>query len=117
MAERLQPIADRVAELVGARQRVLDVACGTGNAAVAAAARGAHAVGVDFEPALLAIARERASADVEFLEGDITALPVGDGEFDVVVSVFGVMYAADHEAAAHELARVVKPGGRVILAA
>src|SRR4051812_6832136 len=109
MARRLEPVAERVVELarLGPGDRVLDVACGTGNAALAAAKRGAHAVGVDFEPALLDIAHERESA-VEWLEGDIAALPVGDGEFDAVVSVFGAMYAPDQEAAARELVRVAK---------
>jgi SAM-dependent methyltransferase len=72
-------------------------------------------VGVDLEPALLRIARERAPA-VDFREGDIAALPAEDGEFTAVVSVFGVMYAPDHEAAARELARVAKPDARIVLA-
>jgi SAM-dependent methyltransferase len=118
MAERLEPAARAAVELAGIApgERVLDIACGTGNAAIAAAERGAHAVGVDFEPALLAIARERAPG-VELHTGDAAALPVEDGEFDAVVSIFGVMYAPDHEAAARELARVTKPGGRIALAA
>src|SRR3954468_19506781 len=119
MAERLMPVAVRLPEAAGVEvgDRVLDIACGTGNAAVEAAARGAHAVGVDFEPALLDVARSRAPS-IEWLEGDAAALPVGDGEFDVVLSAFGVMYAPDHEAAAREITRVVKkPGGRVALAA
>jgi SAM-dependent methyltransferase len=117
MARRLEPVAERLVEAAGvaAGDRVLDVACGTGNTALAAAARGAHAVGVDFEPALLDIARSLGTS-VEWLEGDIAALPVGDGEFDVVASAFGAMYAPDHEAAARELARVAKPGARVVLA-
>jgi SAM-dependent methyltransferase len=117
MAERLMPVATRLVEAAGvdAGDRVLDIACGTGNAAVEAAARGAHAVGVDFEPALLDVARSRAPL-IEWLEGDAAALPVGDGEFDVVLSAFGVMYAPDHEAAAREIARVARPGGRIALA-
>src|SRR4051812_13728221 len=118
MAERLMPVSVRLADAAGvnAGDRVLDIACGTGNATVAAAARGAHAVGVDFEPALLALARARAP-EVDWLEGDAAALPVGDGEFDVVLSAFGVMYAPDHEAAAREIARVARPGARIALAA
>jgi SAM-dependent methyltransferase len=118
MAERLEPAARAVVELaaVAPGDRVLDVACGTGNAALIAAERGAHAVGVDSEPALLAIARQRGSS-AEFREGDIAAMPVEDEEFDATVSAFGVMYATNHEAAARELARVTKPGGRIALAA
>jgi SAM-dependent methyltransferase len=118
MAARLEEAAERTVDLagVGPSDRVLDVACGTGNAALIAAERGAEVVGVDFEPALLEIARERAPA-VDFREGDITALPMDDGEFTAVVSVFGVMYAPDHEDAARELARVAAPQARIALAA
>jgi SAM-dependent methyltransferase len=103
--------------------RVLDVACGTGNAALLAAERGAaQVVGVDLEPALLAVAATRAAetgAAVDWRIGDAAALPgVADGGFDAVLSVFGAMYAADHHAAARELARAVTRagGGRVVLA-
>jgi SAM-dependent methyltransferase len=118
MAELLMPVARDSAELldVTAADRVLDVACGTGNAAVAAAERGAQVVGVDFEPKLLDIARERAPT-VEFIRGDAAKLPFADAEFSVVLSVFGVMYAPDHEQAARELARVAKPGALIALAA
>jgi SAM-dependent methyltransferase len=118
MAERLMPAAHAAVELaqVGVGDRVLDVACGTGNGAKAAVERGAEVVGIDIEPALLAIARE-AVPEAEFLEGDATELPVPDGTFDVVMSVFGVMYAPDHEAAARELERVAKPGARIVIAA
>jgi SAM-dependent methyltransferase len=98
-------------------ERVLDVACGSGNAALAAARRAwGNTVGVDFVPALLERGRERAAAerlDVEFVEGDAADLPFGDGEFDVVTSVFGAMFAPDQEKAAAELLRVCRPGGRI----
>jgi SAM-dependent methyltransferase len=101
-------------------ERVLDVACGSGNAAIAAARRSwGDVVGVDFVPALLERARERAAAerlDVEFVEGDAAELPFGDGEFDVVTSVFGAMFAPDQEQAASELLRVCRPGGRIGMA-
>jgi SAM-dependent methyltransferase len=101
-------------------ERVLDVACGSGNGAIAAARRSwGNVVGVDFVPALLERGRERASAerlDVELVEGDATALPVEDGEFDVVMSIFGAMFAADQEKAAAELLRACKPGGRIGMA-
>jgi SAM-dependent methyltransferase len=124
MAQRLRSAAKRVVERarVAPGERVLDVACGTGNAALLAAARGAdEVVGVDSEPALLDVAAVRAAevrADIDWRVGDAAALPdVVDGAFDAVVSVFGAMYAADQDAAARELARAVTPdGGRVVLA-
>src|SRR3954469_23603215 len=118
MAERLMPAAREAAALaeIAPGERVLDVACGTGNGAKAAVERGAEAVGVDIEPKLIAIART-AVPEGEFLEGDALALPVEDATFDVVISVFGVMYAPNHEQAARELTRVAKPGGRIVLAA
>jgi SAM-dependent methyltransferase len=112
------PAAQAAVDLacVGAADRVLDVACGTGNAALVAVERGAEAVGVDFEPALLELARKRVP-EAEFVEGDAAKLPVDDAQFDVVLSIFGVMYAPDHEQAARELVRVTKPGGRIVTAA
>ncbi|HWM64895.1 MAG TPA: methyltransferase domain-containing protein [Solirubrobacterales bacterium] len=101
-------------------ERVLDVACGSGNAALAAARRSwGNVVGVDFVPALLERGRERAAAerlDVEFVEGDAVELPFGDAEFDVVTSIFGAMFAAEQERAAAELLRACKPGGRIGMA-
>ncbi len=115
-------VAEELAETLdlAPSERVLDVACGSGNGAVAAARRTwGGVVGVDFVPALLERGRERASVerlDIEFIEGDATALPVKDGEFDVVTSIFGAMFAADQEAAAAELLRACKPGGRIGMA-
>src|SRR3954466_15202810 len=107
MAQRLRSAAKRVVERarVAPGERVLDVACGTGNAALLAAARGAgEVVGVDLEPALLDVARRRAGgagAGIDWRVGDAAALSaVASGPFDAVLSVFGAMYAADHEAAA-----------------
>jgi SAM-dependent methyltransferase len=101
-------------------ERVLDVACGSGNGAIAAARRAwGNTVGVDFVPALLERGRERAATerlDVEFVEADATELPFEDGQFDVVMSIFGAMFAADQEKAAAELLRVCKPGGRIGMA-
>jgi ubiquinone/menaquinone biosynthesis C-methylase UbiE len=95
------------------------VACGNGNAALAAARSGVTAVGVDYVPALLESARERAVAeglDAEFQHGDAEALPFGADEFDAVLSVFGAMFAPDHRRTAAEIARVTRPGGRIALA-
>ncbi|MDX6600932.1 MAG: hypothetical protein QOF13_134 [Solirubrobacterales bacterium] len=101
-------------------ERVLDVACGSGNGALAAARRAwGNTVGVDFVPALLERGRERAAAerlDVEFVEGDAADLPFADGEFDLVISIFGAMFAPEHEKTAAELLRVSKPGGRIGMA-
>ncbi len=99
---------------------MLDVACGSGNGALAAARRAwGNTVGADFVPALLERGRERAAAErleVEFVEADAADLPFEDGEFDVVMSIFGAMFAPDQEKTAAELLRVCKPGGRIGMA-
>jgi SAM-dependent methyltransferase len=97
-------------------QRVLDVATGTGNIALPAAAAGAEVVGLDLTPELLDIARVRAAEHdlaIEWVEGDAEALAFPDASFDRVLSVFGVQFAPRHEQAARELARVCRPGGRI----
>ncbi len=97
-------------------ERVLDVATGSGNAALAAARRGCAVVGLDYVPALLDRARLRAAAEgleATFVEGDAEALPFDDGSFDVVESVLGAMFAPNQEQAASELARVCRSGGRI----
>ena len=101
-------------------QRVLDVAAGSGNAALAAARRGARVIATDFVPGLLQTAARRAEVeglDLETREADAQSLPFGDGTFDVVLSTFGVMFAPDQSRAAAELLRVCRPGGRIGLTA
>jgi SAM-dependent methyltransferase len=121
MAERLLPVSITAVDRaeVHAADRVVDVATGTGNAALLAAARGAEVVGVDFERSLLTVAEQR-SVDsglrVRWETADIAALPVPDAWATVVLSVFGVMYAPDHEAAVAELARCAAPEARIVLA-
>jgi SAM-dependent methyltransferase len=102
-----------------AGERVLDVACGSGNAALSAGRRFCEAVGVDFVPALIERARERAAVErlrTTFEVGDAENLPFEDASFDVVLSVFGSMFAPDQERAAGELVRVCRQGGKIGLA-
>lgn len=121
-AAELEPAALTVVDSAELRPGdvVVDVACGTGNAALLAASRGARVIGVDAASRLLELARERAldqRVDVDLRRGDLLALPVSDGAADVVLSVFGVIFAADPAAALQELARIARPRGRVILTA
>jgi len=98
--------------------RVLDVACGTGNVSLPAARAGAEVIGVDIAPNLLEQARKRASAEnlsIRFDEGDAEDLPYGDGEFDIVVTMFGAMFAPRPEKTAAELLRVCRPGGLIAM--
>jgi SAM-dependent methyltransferase len=98
--------------------RVLDVACGTGNVSLPAARAGAAVIGVDIATNLLEQARKRASAEkltIRFDEGDAEDLPYRDGEFDIVVTMFGAMFAPRPEKAASELIRVCRPGGLIAM--
>lgn len=117
----LQLTGEALCEAVDLRagERVLDVACGNGNAALAAARRWAQVTGLDYVPALLARARARAAAEglsLDLREGDAEDLPFPDGAFDVVLSTFGVMFTPDQARAARELLRVCRHGGRIGLA-
>lgn len=115
-----QGIADAIEHAVDALdpqpgERILDVATGTGWAARRIAARGAIVTGVDLGTEVIEAAKEL-STNIDFRVGDAEALPFPDDHFDAVISTFGVMFARDPEAVARELARVVRPGGRVSLA-
>jgi SAM-dependent methyltransferase len=110
--------AELLCEAVDLRagERVLDVACGNGNAALAAARRFCQVTGIDYVPTLLDRARLRAAAEgleVTFQEADAEALPFPDGSFDAVLSTCGAMFAPDQEQTARELLRVCRPGGRI----
>lgn len=121
VASRIVLASERLAEAADlhAGWRVLDVACGNGNATLAAARHNTHAVGVDYVPHLLDDGRIRAAAeglDVEFRDGDAEAIPFERDGFDAALSVFGVMFAPDQAKAASELIRVTRPGGTIGLA-
>ena len=118
VAARIVPVAEHLAEAAGLRpgDRVLDVATGSGNAALAAARYGCEVTGVDYVPGLLERARERAAAEgleIAFAEGDAEDLAYPDASFDAVLSCLGVMFAPDQERAAAELVRVTRPGGTI----
>jgi ubiquinone/menaquinone biosynthesis C-methylase UbiE len=117
----LQIVGEQLCEALDLRagQKVLDVAAGNGNAALAAARRGCEVLASDYVPALLERARERAAADrlaIAFEPADAEALPFDSGRFDVVLSTFGVMFTPDQPRAAAELARVCRAGGKIGLA-
>jgi SAM-dependent methyltransferase len=101
---------------VGAGQEVLDIAAGTGNAAIAAAEAGAAVTASDLTPELFEAGRANATAagvELEWVEADAEALPFDDAAFDIVLSTFGIMFAPRHEVAAGEAVRVLRPGGRL----
>jgi SAM-dependent methyltransferase len=98
--------------------KVLDVACGTGNQSIPAARTGAQVTGLDIAPNLLEQARERAKSEnlkIEFTEGDAEKLPYSAAQFDVVLSMFGAMFAPRPEVVAAELKRVCRPGGLIAM--
>lgn len=105
---------------VGPGHEYLDVATGSGTAAILGAERGARTTGLDFVPKLVEAATERAAAEgveATFVVGDAQALPFDDDSFDRVSSVFGAMFAPDQERAAAELVRVCRPGGMIAVSA
>ena len=121
VAEKISQAGELVVERggVAAGMDVLDVACGTGNATIPAARAGARVTGLDFQPDLLAIARERcadAMVEIDFVEGDAQELPFEDASFDRVLSTFGHMFAPDHERTAAEMKRMLRPGGAISVA-
>jgi SAM-dependent methyltransferase len=121
VAAMIVPMAEQLADAAGLRagDTVLDVAAGSGNAAIAAARRGCEVTAVDYVPGLLERGRARAAAEgleIAFEDGDAENLPYADASFDAVVSVVGVMFAPDQERAAAELLRVCRPGGAIALA-
>jgi len=121
IATLIVPVAERLSDAADLRagSTVLDVASGSGNAALAAARLGCVVTGIDYVPELLERARERAAAErmgMELRHGDAEELPFPDESFDAAVSVFGSMFAPDHRRVAAELVRVTRPGGTIALA-
>jgi SAM-dependent methyltransferase len=122
IAGQFQPAAESVVAVAApvAGERVVDLGCGTGNAALIAARSGAEVLGIDPAPRLLEVAAARARDDglgISFLPGEAASMPLGDGAADLVLSVFGVIFAPDAAAAAAEMARVTAPDGRIVLSA
>jgi SAM-dependent methyltransferase len=121
-AEQLLPAARAVVDSAAIRpgEHVLDLGCGTGNAALLAAGHGGEVTGVDPASRLLEVARARAASagkEVTFLPGEAASLPVSDASVDVILSVFAVIFAPDPGAAAREMSRVLVRGGRIVLSA
>jgi SAM-dependent methyltransferase len=122
IAEQLLPAAQEVIATADPMpgETLVDLGCGSGNAALLAAERGATVIGVDPSQRLLGVASaaaEERDLDAEFVFGEAASMPISDAEADVVVSVFGAIFADDPAAAATEIARVTKTEGRVVLAA
>jgi SAM-dependent methyltransferase len=121
IATLIVPVAERLVDAADLRagSAVLDVASGSGNAAIAAARLGAVVTGVDYVPSLLERGRERAAAErvaIDLRAGDAEALPFPAAAFDATISVFGSMFAPDHTRTAAEILRVTRPGGTIGLA-
>jgi SAM-dependent methyltransferase len=122
LAAQLLPAARVVVDSARLRpgERVLDLGCGSGNAALLAAERGGEVTGVDPAARLLEIARAQAAREgkkVTFLPGEAASLPVGDSVVDVILSVFALGFVPDPGAAAAEMSRALAPGGRIVLSA
>jgi SAM-dependent methyltransferase len=122
IALQLLPAADVTIDIADPTEgeTVVDVGCGTGNAALLAAERGARVIGVDPAERLLEVAAKAAEdrdLDAEFVVGEAASIPLSNAEADAVVSVFGVIFAPDPAAAADELARVTSSSGRIVIAA
>lgn len=122
IAAEVLPAAEAVLQAAAPSEgeTLVDLGCGTGNATLIAARRGARAIGVDPAPRLLEMAAAGARAEglsAEFVEGEAAAIPLADGVADVLVSVFGVIFAPDADSAAAEMGRVVSPDGRIAVSA
>jgi ubiquinone/menaquinone biosynthesis C-methylase UbiE len=122
IAFMIRSASDTVIEKAGVSSgdKLLDVACGTGNLAIPAAQRGANVTAMDITPKLLERAKAEAAEfglEIDFSEGDAEALVYPDDSFDKTISVFGMIFAPQHELAASEMERVTRPGGTVAITA
>jgi ubiquinone/menaquinone biosynthesis C-methylase UbiE len=120
LSEHISHVGERVVASAGveAGMRVLDVACGSGNAGLPAARTGASVVGLDLVPELLEAGRDKAGAEgieIEWVEGNAEELPFDEGSFDRVFSTFGHMFAPRHRQTAEEMARVCREGGAIAI--
>lgn len=121
VAKHIETTAEAFVERLNIQpgMKVLDVACGSGNLAIIAAQKGAEVTGIDIADNLIEAAIKRADAaglDIKFEVGDAEAMPYADNSFDVVMTMFGAMFAPRPEVAASELVRVCKPGGTIAMA-
>jgi ubiquinone/menaquinone biosynthesis C-methylase UbiE len=121
VAKHIETVAEQFVERLDIKpgMKVLDVACGSGNLAVYAAAKGADVTGIDIADNLVEAAKQRAEKlglEIKFEQGDAEALPYQDDTFDVVMTMFGAMFAPRPDVTASELIRVCKPGGIIAMA-
>lgn len=121
VAKHIETVAEQFVERLDIRpgMRVLDVACGSGNLAIVAALKGAEVSGIDIADNLIESAKMRAAAaglDIVFEQGDAEAMPYADDSFDIVMTMFGAMFAPRPDVTASELIRVCKPGGTIAMA-
>ena len=121
VAKHIETVAEEFVNRLDIRpgMKVLDVACGSGNLAIIAAQKGATVTGIDIADNLVEAAKQRADKlglDIKFEQGDAEAMPYPDDSFDVVMTMFGAMFAPRPEVAAGELVRVCKPGGTIAMA-
>ena len=121
VAKHIETVAEAFVERLNIQpgMKVLDVACGSGNLAIIAAQKGAEVTGIDIADNLIDAAIKRAATaglDIKFEVGDAEAMPYEDNSFDLVMTMFGAMFAPRPEVAASELVRVCKPGGTIAMA-
>lgn len=119
LAHKLEPTADALVDAARPQpgERVLDVAAGTGNVAIRAAARGAHVTAADIAPRMVQLGRERTGPAVDWIETDVEDLPLPEDTIDVALSAFGLIFARRPDVALAQLRRVLKPGGRLAFTA
>ena len=121
VAKHIETVAEEFVNRLDIKpgMKVLDVACGSGNLAIIAAQKGADVAGIDIADTLVEAAKQRADKlglDIKFEQGDAEVMPYADDSFDVVMTMFGAMFAPRPDVTANELVRVCKPGGTIAMA-